>query len=119
MLDDLRNAIRIAKVCHDANRALCQTFDDHTQVPWSMAEDWQRKSAIAGVQFALANPEADAAAQHEAWLADKSAAGWIFGPAKDARLKTHPCMVPYDELPPEQRAKDRLFGAIVKALSQD
>lgn len=29
--------------------------------------------------------------------------------------RTHPCMVPYDQLPQEQRVKDHLFGAAVRA----
>ena len=29
----------------------------------------------------------------------------------------HPCLVPYDELPQEQRAKDHLFGAVARALA--
>lgn len=31
--------------------------------------------------------------------------------------KTHPCLVEYENLPPEQRAKDHLFKAIVDALA--
>jgi hypothetical protein len=108
----------IAAVCHDANAALCRSFGDFTQVGWRLAELWQRESAIKGVRFALAHPDAGPASQHDAWLADKVAAGWKLGPTKDAVAKTHPCMVPYDELPWEQRAKDHLFRAIVDALTQ-
>jgi hypothetical protein len=36
---------------------------------------------------------------------------------KDAELKTHPCLVPFEELPKFQQQKDRLFRAIVKALT--
>ena len=31
--------------------------------------------------------------------------------------KTHPCMMPFNELPREQQMKDRLFIGIVRALS--
>jgi hypothetical protein len=44
-------------------------------------------------------------------------AGWQYGPVKDALLLTHPCLVDYDKLPPEQRVKDSLFGQIVLVLS--
>jgi hypothetical protein len=55
-------------------------------------------------------------AQHEAWCDHKIADGWKYGPVKDAGKKEHPCLVPYDELPPEQKAKDYVFRAIVTSL---
>lgn len=107
----------IARVCHEANRALCEAFGDHSQKPWGEAEQWQRDSAVRGVRFALDNPEAPPSAQHEAWLADKVADGWTYGPVKDAAAKYHPCCVPYEKLPPEQKAKDYVFKAVVRALA--
>ncbi|NOS83700.1 MAG: hypothetical protein HOP31_01040 [Ignavibacteria bacterium] len=106
----------IAKVCHDANKSYCEAIGDKSQKSWDEAEDWQRESAIKGVQFKLDNPEAGNSAQHEAWLKDKDAEGWVYGPVKDPVKKEHPCMVPYDELPEEQKKKDALFLSIVNAL---
>lgn len=106
----------IAQVCHEANRAYCLTLGDLSQVNWYEAPDWQRASAIAGVQYALEYPDAPPSAQHEAWLKDKQADGWVYGSDKDEARKTHPCCVPYEELPVEQQRKDALFKAIVGAL---
>ncbi|MFD0468599.1 RyR domain-containing protein [Nonomuraea thailandensis] len=53
---------------------------------------------------------------HEAWCEHKRAEGWTYGPDKDPDAKTHPCLVPYDQLPVEQRVKDAVFHAIVGAL---
>lgn len=52
----------IAKVCHEANKALCEINGDN------------------------------------------------------AKLKTHPCMVPFEELPEFQQKKDKLFMVIVDVL---
>jgi len=112
------NAMQIAQVCHEANTAYCRTIGDYTQEHWDKAEQWQRESAIKGVEYALANPDAPASAQHEAWLADKTRDGWKFGAVKDPAKKEHPCMVPYLELPLEQRLKDSLFKAVVKGLCE-
>jgi hypothetical protein len=109
----------IAKVCHSANLAWCVANGDFSQKPWDEADEWQRQSAIAGVSFALANPDAPDSAQHGAWMDDKARDGWRCGVVKDATLKTHPCMVPFEELPPHQQAKDRLFRAIVTALADN
>ena len=107
---------QIARVCHETNKAFCETMGDSAQKPWDEAEQWQRDSAIKGVAFALANPQSPASSQHDAWLADKAKEGWVWGAEKNAVLKTHPCMVPYGQLPLEQRMKDHLFKAIVAAF---
>jgi hypothetical protein len=104
---------KIAKACHEANRALCAAYDDFSQVAWEDAPEWQRESAVKGVEFCLANPDAPPSANHDSWMAEKQRTGWRYGPVKDAEAKTHPCYVPYDELPPDQKAKDYVFKGIV------
>src|SRR6185437_14083036 len=66
----------IARTCHQANRAYCSALGDYTQRAWEFAPQWQRDSAIAGVKFILANPNASPAASHESWLEEKEADGW-------------------------------------------
>ena len=107
----------IAKVCHEANRALCAGLGDNSQLPWEESPAWQRDSAINGVEFNLANPDAPASASHDSWLAQKRAEGWTYGPVKDPEKKEHPCFVTYESLPAEQQAKDHLFKAVVAALA--
>jgi hypothetical protein len=107
---------QIAQVCHESNRAFCAVIGDNSQKPWEEAENWQRESAIEGVKFSIANPDASAADQHDSWLAEKVKNGWVYGPEKDSEKKTHPCCVPYDQLPKNQKLKDYLFKAIVNVL---
>jgi hypothetical protein len=116
MLGAHRKEEAIAMVCHETNRAYCQAIGDFSQPTWADAPAWQTQSAIRGVQFHLANPEALPSASHESWLAEKEATGWKYGPVKNPETKEHPCFVPFDQLPPEQQAKDKLFKAIVDAL---
>lgn len=110
------STVDIAIVCHQANKAWCEVNGDDTQKSWELAEDWQRQSAIKGVEFRLANPNAGEDAQHNAWMKDKVDAGWVYGEIKDAEAKTHPCIVDFHDLPEFQQKKDRLFCAIVDAL---
>ena len=109
----------IAAICHEVNRALCEAYGDMSQKPWNEADQWQRDSAIKGVQFAIDNPNAPASAQHDAWMSDKIADGWIPGPVKDSAKKIHPCLVPYDQLPVSQRVKDYAFKAVVKSFCEN
>lgn len=105
----------IAKICHEANRAYCETLGDWSQPRWDSTPIWQWQSAIRGVKFIMANPNASPSASHDSWLAEKQATGWVYGPVKDPEKKTHPGCVPYEQLPIEQRRKDYVFGAIVRA----
>ena len=86
---------------------------DNSHLPWAEAPQWQRESAVKGVEFAIANGFPNAEAQHEAWLKDKEAAGWVYGPVKDANKKEHPSMRPYAELPEVERNKDKIFRSTI------
>jgi ryanodine receptor 2 len=33
--------------------------------------------------------------------------GWTYGPERNDQLKQHPCLVPYEQLPEEEKAYDR------------
>ena len=89
---------------------------DDSQKDWAETPEWQRDSAIKGVEFAIANPDAPDSAQHDAWMSDKISDGWVYGELKDFEKKTHPCIVPFEKLPEFQQKKDKLFRAIVNAL---
>jgi hypothetical protein len=108
--------VTIAAMCHQANKLWCEVNSDFSQKDWGDAEQWQRDSAINGVKFRLENPDAKEDAQHNAWMEDKIKDGWVYGDVKDAEKKTHPCIVPFDQLPLFQQKKDKLFCAIVDAL---
>jgi hypothetical protein len=110
--------VTIAHICHDANRAYCMEHGDFSQALWEMAPDWQKESAINGVRGILNGYVTSPEQSHESWLAEKERDGWKFGPVKDPEKKEHPCMVPYAELPMEQRRKDAIFFGIVEAFKR-
>lgn len=115
---DPRLVHKIAQVCHEANRAYCDSIGDHSQPSWETAPEWQKVSAVAGV---LAHLESELTltpvGSHQSWMEQKAADGWVFGLVKDPEKKTHPCMIPYEELPLEQRSKDYIFRAIVHSMA--
>lgn len=106
----------IAKIAHENNRALCAAFGDDSQLPWEDAPEWQRQSAMTGVLFLHTNPDAPVSATHDSWSQTKVEEGWVWGEVKDPEAKTHPCLIPFDELPPYQQAKDHIFRATVLGL---
>lgn len=108
---------RAAAAAHEANRVYClHVLGDASQPVWDDAPDWQKASAKLGVQAVIANPDQTPEESHASWLKHKRDTGWVYGPVKDPDVKEHPCMVPYDQLPVEQRVKDALFIATVKAV---
>ena len=107
---------RVAILCHEVNRAYCKSIGDDSQVPWEEAPQWQKDSALNGVMFHMQNPNSTPADSHEKWLYEKYQKGWVYGPEKDPDKKEHPCIVPFEDLPTEQRAKDYIFHAIVRTL---
>lgn len=44
---------------------------------------------------------------HEIWAETRMAQGWTYGPERNDAEKKHPCLVPYDELPEDEKVYDR------------
>ena len=45
---------------------------------------------------------------HENWSSARLSEGWVWGETRDDRKKTTPCLVPYSELPEEEKEYDRI-----------
>jgi len=103
---------KIAKICHEVNRAYSQALGDFSHLPWNEAPSWQRESVRMGVDLHLMGdfgPEAS----HISWAKQKLQEGWQYGEVKDPVARTHPCLKAFNELPVEQQAKDFIFRAVV------
>ena len=44
---------------------------------------------------------------HEVWAQSRLKEGWTYGKKRNDTLKTHPCLIPYEVLPEEEKAYDR------------
>lgn len=49
-----------------------------------------------------------AANAHDIWAKQRLQDGWKYGPVRDDVRKSHPCLVPYDQLPESEKEYDRL-----------
>jgi hypothetical protein len=112
---------RIAFVAHETNRKFCQSIGDYSQLQWCFAPTWQKHAAMHGVQSQLESLSKTGEClspsdSHADWMRNKLADGWKYGPVKDVEIKEHPCLMPYNQLPFEERIKDHLFTGIVEAF---
>lgn len=48
---------------------------------------------------------------HITWMQGRLDEGWTYGAVRDDRLKTHPCLTDYDDLPESEREYDRRTAA--------
>lgn len=110
--------LAIAEAAHEANRALQRLLGDPVNPPWAEAGRHLKDSTLDGVKAILAGEVTRPEQSHENWLEYKQADGWVYGLEKNERAKTHPCLVPFEELPTEQQLKDELFFAVVSAMSR-
>lgn len=108
--------LAIAMICHSINAAYCQSLGDDSQVAWDDTPETHKQSLIAGVEMHLANPQATPEQSHESWYQQKETEGWTYSEFKDLEKKEHPCFLPYEELPLEQKAKDYLFRTTVHLM---
>lgn len=106
----------IAELAHTTTAQYAKQMGDNSHLSWAESPEWVRESAKAGAAFHILNPDASAKDTHEHWLQQKQEEGWSCGPLKDSERKTHPCMVPYEELSTEHRIKDHLFKAVVDSI---
>lgn len=82
--------------------------------PWDQAPKWMHDSSLEMVDDVIKGlPQS---ATHDRWLANKKTAGWKWGPVRDDDRLIHPCMVPYEQLPPAEQAKDALIHRVIKAF---
>jgi len=109
---------RIARICNDANAAYCAATGDFTYGAWDSTPENIKESCRDGVRKHLQNPSMTPEASHEAWMSFKAANGYTYGPVRNEELKQHPCMLPYEQLPVQQRAKDFIFRAVVHAAAR-
>ena len=106
---------KIAELIYEVTR-LEAMWSQRSIIP----EEWERRDTAFRKQFVdvvarylvmekLPTPEE----AHDSWMESYFRMGWKYGEKRDPILKTHPDIVPYWDLPQDERDKDAIFLASV------
>lgn len=111
----------LARICHEAVRAIQVIDEDSVPAqPWDSGIPDHRDATIEMVRSiryagSSTGEVVTPLEVHERWVGVMLADGWTLGP-KNTEGKTHPSLVPYEQLPFTQRARDAVFIAVVTEL---
>ncbi len=108
-----RKVKQIARICHEVARIFCKYQGDPDTRHWDTILEIERESYIQGIIYILSNPDSTPRAMHANWYADKKADGWCYGDILNTKEKTHPFLVSWQSLHPDQKTVDAFVLAIV------
>ena len=77
----------------------------------------ERVRRITAMRDCAANSTSDAE-RHESWCKMHVDAGWVYGESFDPVAKTHPNLMPWDQLPSSTRSKARIFDIVARAARE-
>ncbi len=112
MTPELRLQVMAAAV-HTAWFAFAQAAGQSAQ-PWEECPEYQKGDTLHLVRFYEAFDPRDlsldylSGTAHVVWMKKKIRDGWTFGPVRDASAKTHPSLIPFEQLPLAEQMKDRI-----------
>jgi hypothetical protein len=110
---DIKVIVRIAEQAHEANRVFVQATGGEEKKPWRLLENSDRERFIRATANALETRVSDPEKSHKLWSDSMLRDGWKHGDQYDETAKTHPNLVPYENLTPIEKFKDVLFLSIV------
>lgn len=80
--------------------------------------DERLKSLMAGTKYVLENPSTTAEENHNIWMEAKKSQGYVYGDILDVEKKTHPSMVPFEDLSDVEKRKDEMDILMVKLANE-
>jgi len=110
------NLFHVAMIAWEAYRNYLDIIGELPAPPWLAADNSKREQFVNGVKFHAENPNATPADSHEHWRKYMEARGYQYGDERNIKEKTHPAMIPFNQLPPELQAPHHLFASICKSM---
>jgi RyR domain len=87
--------------------------------PWELREEAFRAQFLNVIEKQCGpDRSGDPKRLHDDWVDAYMKMGWVFGKERDPVAKTHPDMVPYEDLGHLERDKDAVFVALCEIARQ-
>ena len=81
---------------------------------WGKRDEKFRKQFVEIIDKYLLQAELPTPEEaHNSWVEAYKEMGWVYGEERDTENKRHPDMLPFYELPRDERDKDAIFLAVV------
>ncbi len=104
-----------ARHAHEGHRIYRQLMGDLSHKPWDEIDVVHRQPVYVAV-IGIVESDDDAVRSHERWVQNLTATGWTKGEKKDGERKTHPNLVPWEDLPNEVQELNKMFVRSVKSM---
>ena len=117
-LDELKE--KLAEYIYEATRVEAE-WSKRPIVPelWENRDDKFRKQFVDIIAKYMSMDKLPTPAEaHESWNQSYYKMGWKYGEVRDVEAKTHPDLLPFDELSQPERDKDAIFLAFVWLATQ-
>lgn len=111
-----KKIVGLAKICHEAQRAFCQTMGDFSHPNWDLTSPWYQKVMVECVTFVF-NKVSDVNQLHIFWSSQMTALGWSYGLVFNEKEKEHPNLKNFNDISFEEQIKYAIFMANVIAIS--
>lgn len=87
--------------------------------PWSTREESFKAQMRPVIAMMMSENRKNSPEElHNDWWQAYIDMGWTYGPVRDREAKTHPDMVPYNDLGREEKDKDAVFVALCELARQ-
>lgn len=111
----MSNLTSITKWIYEATRIEAE-WSERSIVPepWEDRDEKFRSQMINVVTQYLNQDELPTPEEaHDSWMEAYFEMGWVYGEKRDVEAKTHPDLLPFNELPKDEQDKDAIFLAFV------
>ena len=104
----------VARLCHKAIRQFSKAIGEVGYLTWAEAD---QDFVASQVMFVLSHEDATPKDLHNEFLKRARSLGWTHGPKLDESALQDPGVISFEELPPTDRTKYRLFIGVARALA--